>query len=134
MLFGTPVFICLFLPAALAGFLLLGRWQGRAAALFFLLLASLVFYAWWKPILVLLLLASIGVNFGVGRVVAGKRRWLVAGLGFNLGLLGFFKYAGFFAGLQGIYLPLGISFFTFQQIMFLVDGRVPPRGVGAVGK
>jgi D-alanyl-lipoteichoic acid acyltransferase DltB (MBOAT superfamily) len=121
MLFGTPVFICLFLPTVLAGFLLLGRWRGRAPALLLLLLASLVFYAWWKPILVLLLLSSIAVNFGVGRVVAGEKRWLVGGLVFNLGLLGFFKYAGFLAGLRGIYLPLGISFFTFQQIMFLVD-------------
>ncbi len=121
MLFSTPVFVVGFLPLALAGFWLAAWRWGRRAALGWVLLASLVFYACWKPVLVLLLVGSIGVNFALGRVVRARRGWLVAGLAFNLGLLGFFKYAGLLAGVRGVVLPLGISFFTFQQVMYLVD-------------
>ncbi len=71
--------------------------------------------------LLALLLGSIMVNYGFAWVMARRKAWLIAGLAFNLGLLGWFKYAGMF-GVPGIVLPLGISFFTFQQIMFLVDG------------
>ena len=117
MLFNSRLFILAFLPLALGGFLALGRW--RRASLWWLLGCSLFFYAWWKPELLALLLASIGVNYALARLVR-QRAWLVAGLAFNLGLLGWFKYAGMF-GLPGVVLPLGISFFTFQQIMFLVD-------------
>ena len=128
MLFGTKLFILGFLPIAISGFLCAGR-LGRRVALCWLLCCSLVFYAWWKPVFVTLLIASILVNFWLGKRVAGlSRAWLVAGLAFNLALLGFFKYANFFAALLGlaapfggILLPLGISFFTFQQIMYLVD-------------
>ncbi len=131
MLFSTPVFVVGFLPVALAGFLLIFRYVGRRPALGWVLLASLFFYAWWKPVMVLLLLISIGVNFYLGQKVRGARPWLVAGVVFDLGLLGFFKYAGFFAGMQGIYLPLGISFFTFQQVMFLVDAYRGETGVAS---
>jgi alginate O-acetyltransferase complex protein AlgI len=96
-----------------------------------ILACSLVFYAWWKPALLLLLITSILINFGLGRKISvpqRRRAWLVVGLAFNLALLGFFKYADFFAAMLGlvppfggILLPLGISFFTFQQIMYLVD-------------
>ena len=128
MLFNTPVFILGFLPAALAGFWVAMRLAGRTTALCWVLAASLFFYAWWKPVFLVLLVGSILVNYAVGQRVAGDRRWLVAGLAFNLSLLGFFKYADFLAGAVGVaplwggvFLPLGISFFTFQQIMFLVD-------------
>ncbi|HUW80596.1 MAG TPA: MBOAT family O-acyltransferase [Acidocella sp.] len=130
MLFNTKLFILGFLPVTIVGFLVFGR-LGRHAALSWILCCSLAFYAWWKPIFVMLLMASILVNFAVGRKInAAKHRriWLVSGLLFNLGLLGFFKYADFFASLLGasplfggIFLPLGISFFTFQQVMYLVD-------------
>ena len=130
MLFNSRLFILVFLPVVLAGFFALSRF-GRQAALQWLLAASLFFYAWWKPELLLLLLLSIGVNFWAGGMVARSsqgRFWLVLGVVFNLGLLGFFKYAGFLASLLGdgvpfghIFLPLGISFFTFQQIMYLAD-------------
>ncbi len=130
MLFNSKLFIFGFLPIALAGFWLAGRF-GRRAALGWLLAASLVFYgAWSKPFLALLL-GSMAMNYGLAQAMraAGRPRlWLVAGLAANLALLGFFKYANFFAGVLGVpppfggvLLPLGISFFTFQQIMFLVD-------------
>lgn len=130
MLFNSRLFILVFLPVVLAGFF---AWAGlgRRAALRWLLVSSLFFYAWWKPELLALLLLSIGVNFCLGGWIARSghgRLWLVLGLVLNLGLLGFFKYAGFLASLfggsppfGGIYLPLGISFFTFQQIMYLAD-------------
>lgn len=130
MLFNSRLFILAFLPVVLAGFFVLGL-VGRRAVLVWLLASSLFFYAWWKPECLLLLLLSIVVNFYLGRVITRSghgRPWLIFGIVFNLGLLAFFKYALFLGALVGagrfvadIYLPLGISFFTFQQIMYLVD-------------
>nr|WP_246344099.1 MBOAT family O-acyltransferase [Acidocella aromatica] len=117
------------MPVALGGFLAAAK-LGRRAAMLWLLAVSLVFYAWWKPPFLLLLLVSIGANSGFGRMIPRGRFWLVAGLGFNLGLLGLFKYAVLF-GATGIFLPLGISFFTFQQVMYLVD--VARGELGEVG-
>jgi len=131
VLFNSRLFILVFLPVVLGGFLAAGK-LGRRAAMVWLLAASLFFYAWWKPVFLLLLLLSMAVNFCAGRLILrpGGRGWLVAGLALNLGLLGLFKYAGLF-GVGGIFLPLGISFFTFQQVMYLVDTS---RGLlGAVG-
>lgn len=130
MLFNSRLFILVFLPVVLAGFYALAQF-GRRAALWWLLVASLCFYAWWKPVLLLLLLFSIAANFCLGRLAARPADggwWLGFGVAFNLGLLGFFKYAGLFASVLGlsfggVYLPLGISFFTFQQIMYLADVR-----------
>ncbi|WP_298235063.1 MBOAT family protein [uncultured Azohydromonas sp.] len=140
MLFTTATFVLLFLPVALAGFFVLGRRSQRAAAAW-LFGVSLFFYGWWMPKFTLLLLASIGINFSLGlriaRVVdaqgqAAARRWLALGVAFNLLLLGYFKYANFFldnvnalAGthwtLADVVLPIGISFYSFTQIAFLVD-------------
>ena len=136
MLFHSQEFVLGFLPACLAGFFLLGRFAGARWALRWLLAASLFFYGWWKPVFVLLLAGSILVNYAVScrlrRLAAhpaapAVRRWLIAGIAFNLALLGWFKYAGFLlhtlapqALAPHIFLPLAISFFTFQQIMFLV--------------
>ena len=136
MLFHSQEFVLGFLPACLAGFFLLGRIAGPRWALRWLLAASLFFYGWWKPGFVLLLVGSILANYAVAcrlrrlaarRADPAARRWLTAGIAFNLALLGWFKYAGFLlhaivpqAPALHIFLPLAISFFTFQQIMFLV--------------
>jgi alginate O-acetyltransferase complex protein AlgI len=145
MLFNSYSFIFLFLPATFAGMFWLGRHSGRLAALW-LGMASLFFYAVWDPRFVLLLLASIAFNYGAGYAIglqraAGKQQQagqlLAAAIAINLVLLGYFKYTNFFLGaanqlLAGhvpaldIILPLGISFFTFTQIAFLVDVR---RGI-----
>ncbi len=129
MLFNSKLFVLGFLPLALGGFLAVARF-GRLPALGWILACSLVFYAWWNPVFLVLLLGSIGVNFLLGRRLAAGagQGWLVAGLAFNFRLLGFFKYAGLLAAslgfappFGGVLLPLGISFFTFQQVMFLAD-------------
>jgi alginate O-acetyltransferase complex protein AlgI len=140
MLFTTATFVLLFLPVALAGFFVLGQRSQRAAAAW-LFGASLFFYGWWMPKFTLLLLGSIGINFSLGlriaRLVeahdrAAARRWLALGVAFNLLLLAYFKYANFFLDnvnallgshwvLTGVVLPIGISFYSFTQIAFLVD-------------
>ncbi|MBV9248826.1 MAG: MBOAT family protein, partial [Acetobacteraceae bacterium] len=137
MLFHSQPFLLGFLPICLAAFFLLGQFAGPAWALRWLLAASLFFYAWWNPPFVLLLAASIGCNYALGRRILrlaeqqkrqSARRWLAAGIVLNLALLGWFKYADFIlhslwpsAPALGVFLPLAISFFTFQQIMFLAD-------------
>ncbi|HEY1857189.1 MBOAT family O-acyltransferase [Acidocella sp.] len=139
MLFNSKLFMLAFLPLTLSGFFAVGR-SGRAAK-FWLLGGSLVFYASGNPLFLLVLLGSIGANFSVARRLAcgAGRGWLVAGLAGNLLLLGVFKYAGFLvvtlglpAPFGGFLAPLGISFFTFQQVMFLVDlsrGVIPLPGL-----
>ncbi|MEM9253821.1 MAG: MBOAT family O-acyltransferase [Pseudomonadota bacterium] len=103
----------------------------------FLVLGSLFFYGYWKPEYLLLILFSIGFNYFVGRLLSSdgpgrSKVVLVFGVAVNLGLLGYFKYANFFIenvnaalgthwDVGTIFLPLAISFFTFQQISYLVD-------------
>lgn len=135
MLFNSQEFVFLFLPLAWALFEVLRRRAAWRAVLWWLLLASLAFYGWWDWRALFLLGASIGANFALGLWLARPRPprgLLAAGVAANLALLGWFKYAAFFASnwqaLTGIEsavpqwaLPLGISFFTFQQIAYLVD-------------
>ena len=134
MLFNSYEYLVYFLPLSLAAYFLLGR---RAVwAVGSLVAASLLFYAWWNPKYLPLILASIGFNFAVGRALhraEGRARALLAlGVAANLVLLGVFKYADFAVRnaseltglplvLPQIVLPLGISFFTFTQIAYLVD-------------
>jgi alginate O-acetyltransferase complex protein AlgI len=144
MLFNSPEFVLAFLPVALGGFFLAGYIGGPRWALYWLVVASLFFYGWWHPKFVLLLAGSILANYGIGQQIlrlarsgrqGAARRWLIAGVAANLALLGWFKYANFL--IQGvlrvhspelnIFLPLAISFFTFQQIMFLVESRSGDR-------
>jgi alginate O-acetyltransferase complex protein AlgI len=141
MLFNSPEFVLGFLPAALAGFFLLGRIAGRDWAMRWLLVTGLFFYGWWNARFVALLVGSIIANYCCGQRVLrlaraddrrAARRWLIAGISLDLALLGWFKYAdfairtvttatGYSAPELDIFLPLAISFFTFQQVMFLVE-------------
>ncbi|HZN22786.1 MAG TPA: MBOAT family protein [Burkholderiales bacterium] len=138
MLFNSQEFIFLYLPIVFAAFYALGAHSRRVAA-GWLVLASVFFYGWWAAAYVLLLLTSITTNFTFGVLLARdgnssrqRAALLVVAVGLNLLLLGYYKYAGFFANalssLSGtqlriaeVVLPLGISFFTFTQIAFLVD-------------
>ena len=139
MLFNSYAFIFGYLPVTLAGFFLLASSSHRLAALW-LAAASLFFYGWWNPAFVALVMASITVNYGFGYVIgharirSGKKATTVLAVSVitNLGLLAYFKYANFFIAnvsqltgaelsVVNIVLPLGISFFTFTQIAFLVD-------------
>lgn len=140
MLFNTFVFAVVFLPVALLGYFMLSKVSLRLSIVF-LFVASVIFYLSWDVRYLPLLLGSIGVNFAIGQRIAtvraaqGERAAkpaLILGLVFNLGLLGFFKYTDFLlssvAALAGrpyepygIVLPIGISFFTFTQIAYLVD-------------
>jgi alginate O-acetyltransferase complex protein AlgI len=140
MLFNSDVFLFLFLPLTLTGYYLLGRCGYIRASIALVIIASLTYYAWWNPAYLPLILGSMAVNYSVGftiqkNLIANKllaKTSLITGIVFNLGLLGYFKYANFFVDnlsllsdneftLAPIVLPLAISFFTFQQIAYLVD-------------
>lgn len=140
MLFNSYIFIFLFVPVVYAVFSVT-RGRSRAGALYWLLVASLFFYAWWDWRFLPVLVLSILGNFAVARAIASlptigrqtSRRWLfIIGVSSNLAVLAYFKYAGFLSenlrlllpldlDLSDIVLPIGISFFTFQQIAFLCD-------------
>lgn len=140
MLFNSYPFLFLFLPVAFLGFFQIGRYNRPLAALW-LFAASLFFYGWWNPAYVGLLLGSILFNYAIGMALsrehargnAKRKKWILSlGIAADLCLLGYYKYANFFVenvdailgmGWQvgPILLPLGISFFTFTQIAFLVD-------------
>ncbi|MEN8236870.1 MAG: MBOAT family protein [Pseudomonadota bacterium] len=132
MLFHTQLFILVFLPVVL-GFYYLSR-RHHTLQQWLLVAASLIFYGYWDVRLIPLLIGSVIVNWLVAQqYVQSKHKWLIyLGVLANLALLGIFKYANFFAetfaALHGsqhqywdIVLPLGISFFTFQQLSYLVD-------------
>jgi len=138
MLFNSYIFIFGFLPIVLAGFFAIGARGHHRVAIAWLVGASLFFYGWWNPAYLGLILGSILFNYAAGVALGGReqglsRKWLLAlGVAGNLGLLGYFKYANFFVDnislvtgadyhLGTIVLPLAISFFTFQQIAYLVD-------------
>jgi D-alanyl-lipoteichoic acid acyltransferase DltB (MBOAT superfamily) len=137
MLFNSYPFIFLFLPAALAGYFLLGRLNNLAPVLW-LTLASLFFYSVSNWQFVPLLVASVAFNYVIGLLLITKPlrpvprfAVLTIGVAGDLVVLGTFKYAGFFAAnlnamfstgfAVDILLPVGISFYTFTQIAFLVD-------------
>jgi alginate O-acetyltransferase complex protein AlgI len=141
VLFNDPIYLFVFLPATVAAYVALRRLAGARAVLGLLIFASLLFYGWWNPIYLPLLGGIIVVNFGLARAIRQSRRderagrvklLLTIGITFNLLVLAYFKYADFLVGtansllstsvpLQHILLPLGISFFTFQKIAYLVD-------------
>ena len=139
MLFNSYIFIFIFLPATWVLFRLACAQRIIDVALVILLVASLVFYSYWNPPFVFLILFSIIFNYYWGRLIEKaserariRKLWLYSGVAVNLTLIAYFKYTNFFmsnvAWLCGekwitrdIFLPLGISFFTFQQIAYLID-------------
>jgi alginate O-acetyltransferase complex protein AlgI len=147
MSFHTPVFLFYFLPVTLLLFMLL---KPRARGVF-LFLASLIFYAWGEGLYLLVLICSWLGNYMFGLLVGPNRDkktgsvWFKIGLIFNLGMLALFKYSPFLTAnlnillrhvglgplaLVPVHLPLGISFFTFQAISYLLDvkrGLKPPE-------
>ncbi|NLY03504.1 MAG: MBOAT family protein, partial [Campylobacter sp.] len=140
MLFNSYEFIFAFLPITFIIYFFLMSRRLILGAKLSLALASIFFYGYWNYIYVPLIVVSMLVNYGVGISLVdsekirdiSKKSILVFGIVFNLGLLGYFKYVDFFLenfnGIFGtniplphIVLPIGISFFTFTQIAFLVD-------------
>jgi alginate O-acetyltransferase complex protein AlgI len=139
MSFTSLQFIFGFMPVAFLGFVLAHRFGGAKQAINFLAMISLVFYAMWGLPLLGILLLSLIFNFTVGNVIANlnsnpqvAKNLLVGGIVANLAMLGYLKYVDFFidvanqfsgAGFDhlSIIAPLGVSFFTFVQIGFLID-------------
>jgi len=138
MLFSSYVFLLLFLPITWIGFEVVRTRVGERESLAWLVAASLVYFGWWAPKYLVLLGFSLGFNYAVGLYVGSERAratrklGLTVGVVTNLALLAWFKYANFFVDtvnaltgadlvLQKIVLPIAISFFTFQQIAYLVD-------------
>ncbi len=138
MVFSSPLFLFLFLPTVLTLYFA----APKVARNFVLVATSLFFYSWAEPTFVLVMVGSIALNYGCGLLVASARggRWRRAALGLaiglNLGLLATFKYLGFFAdnlnrvltglglseiGVMHLALPLGISFFTFHGLSYVID-------------
>lgn len=147
MLFSSTFFLFIFLPMLLV--LYFAVFKTTKARNILLLISSLIFYAWGEPIFVFIMLLCVGANYGFGlwadtyRNDKQKIKWVFASmLIFNLGVLGIFKYAGFVVttlnstlgltlNVPHIALPIGISFFTFQGISYVVDVY---RGHGKVLK
>ena len=139
MLFNSYEFIFLFLPIVLAGYFFIGKKHDRAANVW-LALASLFFYGYWNTNYLPLLLMSIAVNYTFAGLILNARSnknashskmYFILGLIFNLGLLGYYKYFNFMIEnfnrlganfeLINVILPLGISFFTITQLLYLFD-------------
>lgn len=141
MLFNSFEFFFGFLPVVLAGFLVLGRLGLGLCACGWLAVGSIFFYGYWAPEYVLLLLISIATNYAFGTAIQKAlsrgikprgKAWLVLAIVMNLSALAYFKYVNFMVDnlnlifgqrleFAKVILPIGISFFTFTQIAYLVD-------------
>ncbi len=140
MVFSSYIFICAFLPIVVVGYYLLSKLKSDFWQKGFLVLASLFFYGYYNVKYLLLILASIAVNYVIATCMqrvsenrlSKRKTLLLFGVLFNVGLIGYFKYYDFFVDninhifgtnlvLKNILLPLGISFFTFQQLSFLIS-------------
>ncbi len=132
MVFSSLIFLWLFLPITfIFYFIIKDKYQN-----FFLLLVSLFFYAWGEPRYILLLICSIAVNWIIGLMMekyySKKTLLLVIGIILNIGILGYFKYFNFLIDIWNkltgraieaaeVVLPIGISFFTFQILSYIID-------------
>ena len=143
MLFNSPIYIFIFLPLVVFVYYILNKKRLILAGKTWLVLASLYFYSYWNPDYLFIIVSSMLVNFALGTALhktkttkskstISRKGILILGIVFNLSLLGYFKYADFFLlninwvlnqsfNYLNLALPLAISFFTFQQIAYLVD-------------
>lgn len=134
MLFNSFVFIFLFLPCCILLYYLCGSFSEHKVSLIILSIMSLIFYGCFNPSYLLVLCGSVLLNWIISRLMRQKysKVFLIAGIICNILIIFYFKYYDFFVSnlnvvlksdfvLQNIVLPLGISFFTFQQISYLVD-------------
>ena len=153
MLFNSYIFIFIYLPIVLGAFFAFCYFNLRKAAQLSLFVSSLAFYAYWDIRFLPLLCGSIVFNYVFGNLIYKasesnlRRVYLVASIALNLGLLFYFKYLNFFVtslnfmlpsemNMINIVLPLGISFFTFTQIAYLVDvyqSKATPGGWDSYG-
>lgn len=133
MVFSSFTFLFAFLPLVLLTYFLAKKRQLRNIVL---LVFSLIFYAWGEPVYVLLMLLSIIVNYFIAlkieRRKRDKKKWMIMDVIFNLGIIGFFKYGNFVIqninsifhsniGEMNLALPIGISFYTFQVLSYVID-------------
>ena len=138
MLFNSYVFILAFLPITLVGYFLLGKIRDRAPSKLWLIGCSLFFYGYFNPAYLPIIVLSVLINYALSQLMLRMEKkpprvfLLLVGLALNLGVLGYYKYYDFFAGslndafgtsftLLHLVLPLGISFFTFQQLSYVID-------------
>ena len=135
MVFADELFLFLFLPLCLAFYFIMPKVQMKNNVL---IIFSLLFYAWGEQLYLLLLIGSSLINYAAGRLLEKHRdtkqgkAWLALALVINIGLLGAFKYSGFIADnlnlipgvnipVPQLHMPIGISFFTFQNISYTLD-------------
>ena len=148
MLFNSYIFVLLFLPACLAGYYMFHHIGKHRLAQCYLLAMSLWFYGYFNVNYLAVILSSIAVNYAVYRLLKRnfgqrlRKAVFLLAVAFNIGILFYFKYYDFFIEninslfhadfhLKALLLPLGISFFTFQQLSFVIDayrGQVPDYG------
>lgn len=136
MVFSSFEFIFIFLPVTFFIYFQINKKKYLSLATSFLAFASLFFYSWWNIIYLPLIISSILVNYGIGYIILKnilpRKIFVILGVLFNLCLLFYFKYSNFFIDnlntifdleyhSLGLALPLAISFFTFQQIAYLID-------------
>jgi len=135
MVFSSPIFLFIFLPFVFIVY----KTLPFALKNIFLTLVSLVFYAWGEPIFIVLMIVSVSMNYILARLIGDKveekpsaRTWLILSVIFNIGMLFVFKYSNFFIdNMNGIFgtsllipvirLPIGISFYTFQAMSYVID-------------
>lgn len=149
MLFNSYIFILLFLPIAVGGYFLLAKTRNPYLPKLFLFFMSLWFYGYFNikylPIIIISIIANYSLCFGFRKLKKHglKKMLMVTGILLNVGILFYYKYLGFFIGninalfrldwtVINLVLPLGISFFTFQQVSYVIDsykGLVPPYNI-----
>lgn len=139
MLFNSYEFIFIFFPIVLIGYFMLNQYGKNQLAKGWLVLASLYFYSYFNPSYLIIIITSIVINYSLGNWLHSENKSdfqrkliLILGVIFNVGILGYFKYYDFFIenmnvlfrtniSFLNLMLPLGISFFTFQQLSFVID-------------